>query len=147
MSDKLEVLNPATGDVVGVHQVADAADVHAAVARAREASHWWAEQGFSGRRTILEQWKGVLARRIAQLAGVVHDETGKPHADAMLELGLAIDHLGWAASHAERVLGRRRVSSVARSAIPSTRAGRKWRWNAATAISVCRSKNPVISTP
>ena len=109
--DKLEVLNPATGDVVGVHAIADAAEVHAAVARAREASTWWAEQGFDGRRVVLDQWKGVLARRMAQLAGVIHDETGKPHADAMLELGLAIDHLGWAASHAEKVLGRRKVSS------------------------------------
>ncbi len=111
MTDKLEVRNPATGDVVALHPVADAAEVDAAVARAREASRWWAEQGFDGRRTILEQWKGVLARRMAQLAGVVHEETGKPHPDAMLEIGLAIDHLGWAASHAEKVLGRRRVSS------------------------------------
>jgi acyl-CoA reductase-like NAD-dependent aldehyde dehydrogenase len=111
MTDKLEVLNPATGDVVGVHAIADAEEVHAAVARACEASRWWAELGFDGRRTILDQWKGVLARRMAQLAGIVHDETGKPHADAMLELGLAIDHLGWAAAHAEKVLGRRKVSS------------------------------------
>src|SRR5919107_612360 len=111
MTDKLEVLNPATGDVVGVHAIADADEVHAAVARAREASAWWAAQGFDGRRVVLDQWKGVLARRMAQLAGIVHDETGKPHADAMLELGLAIDHLGWAASHAEKVLGRRKVSS------------------------------------
>ncbi len=111
MTDKLEVLNPATGDVVGVHAVADPAEVEAAVARARTASEWWAAQGFEGRKVVLEQWKGVLARRMAQLAGIVHDETGKPHADAMLEIGLAIDHLGWAAAHAEKVLGRRRVSS------------------------------------
>jgi len=41
----------------------------------------------------------------------VQEETGKPHGDALLEVGLAIDHLGWAAAHAEKVLGRRRVSA------------------------------------
>jgi acyl-CoA reductase-like NAD-dependent aldehyde dehydrogenase len=111
MSQKLESLNPATGDVVGVHAVDEAADVEAAVARAREASAWWSELGFDARRRVLDQWKGVLARRIAQLADLVHQETGKPHADAQLEIGLAIDHLGWAASHAAKTLGPHKVSA------------------------------------
>ena len=49
-------------------------------------------------------WKGVITRRIAQLADVVHQETGKPHSDATLEAALALDHLAWAAKHAEKVL-------------------------------------------
>jgi len=80
------------------------------VARARVAAGWWAGLGFDGRRHVLGQWRAVLTRRIGQLADVVHAETGKPHADAQLEIGLAIDHLGWLASHAEKVLGRRRRS-------------------------------------
>ena len=106
MSDKLESINPATGDVVGVHAIDDAADVDAAVARAREAAGWWSALSFDERKQILNQWKGVLARRMGQLTDVVHQETGKPHADAQLEVGLAIDHLSWAAGHAEKVLGR-----------------------------------------
>ena len=60
---------------------------------------------------MLDKWRGIIARRIAQLADVMHQETGKPHSDAMLECALAIDHLAWAAKHAERVLSRRKVSS------------------------------------
>ncbi|MCW2866466.1 MAG: gabD2 3 [Marmoricola sp.] len=108
--DKLESLNPATGDVVGIHRVDDAASVDAAVARAREAAGWWAGLGFEGRKEVLGQWRGVLTRRMGQLADVVHQETGKPHADAALEIGLAIDHLNWVGSHAEKVLGRKRVA-------------------------------------
>ncbi len=108
--DKLESINPATGDVVGIHTVDDTASVDAAVARAREASHWWAGLGFDGRAEVLGQWRGVLTRRMAQLGDVVHQETGKPHGDAQLEIGLAIDHLAWIGSHARKVLGRRRVS-------------------------------------
>ncbi|MGD9959928.1 aldehyde dehydrogenase family protein [Nocardioides sp.] len=106
--DKLESLNPATGDVVGVHAIDDAASVAAAVARAREAVDWWTGLGFDGRKHILGLWRGVLTRRMGQLADVVHQETGKPHGDAQLEIGLAIEHLAWAASHAEKVLGRKR---------------------------------------
>ena len=47
-----------------------------------------------------------MTRRIAQLADVVHQETGKPHSDATLEAALALDHVAWAAKHAEKVLGR-----------------------------------------
>ncbi len=109
--DKLESLDPATGDVVGVHAVDDTASVDAAVARARASAGWWAGLGFDGRAEVLGQWRAVLTRRMAQLADVVHAETGKPHADAQLEIGLAIDHLAWIGSKAEKVLGRHRVSS------------------------------------
>ncbi len=108
--EQLESLDPGTGDVVGVHAVDDAASVADAVARARVAAAWWADLGHEGRSEVLGQWRGVLTRRMAQLADVVHAETGKPHADAALEIGLAIDHLGWIGSHAEKVLGRRRRS-------------------------------------
>ncbi len=104
-------LNPATGDVAGTYPIHAAADVDAAVARARGEVNWWQGLGFDGRAEILEQWKGVLTRRMSQLADVVHRETGKPHGDAQLEIALAIDHLGWAAKHAKKVLGRHRVSS------------------------------------
>jgi acyl-CoA reductase-like NAD-dependent aldehyde dehydrogenase len=110
MTQKLESRNPATGDVVAVHQVDEPADVDAAVARARAASRWWGGLDFGDRKEVLDQWRGVLARRMGQLAHLVHQETGKPHADATLEIGLAVDHLAWAARHARKVLGPHRVS-------------------------------------
>ena len=110
-NETFDSLNPATGDVVGTHPVHSAEHVDAAVDRAREASEWWQSLGFDGRRPYLQQWKGVITRRMAQLADVVHRETGKPHGDAQLEIVLAIDHLDWASKHAKKVLGRRRVSS------------------------------------
>src|SRR3954451_25188100 len=111
MTDKLESINPATGDVVGVYAVDDAAAVDAAVARARHTAQWWASGSFEDRRGVLDQWKGVLTRRMGQLADIVHQETGKPHGDAQLEIGLAIEHLAWAAANARKVMGPRKVSS------------------------------------
>src|SRR6266496_3228930 len=109
--DTFDSLNPATDEVVGSYPVNTAEDVAAAVARAREAARWWAGLGFGGRAERLQRWKGVITRRAAQLADVVHAETGKPHADAMLEIVLAIDHTAWAAKNAPKVLGRKRRSA------------------------------------
>jgi aldehyde dehydrogenase (NAD+) len=53
----------------------------------------------------------MLVERIDRIAEVVTAETGKPADDARLELVLAVDHLAWAARHAQGVLGRRKVSA------------------------------------
>jgi acyl-CoA reductase-like NAD-dependent aldehyde dehydrogenase len=110
-AEVLEVTSPLTGDVVGTYPVHGRQQVEAAVATAHEWAEWWRTIGYAGRRDVLDKWRAILARRIAQLADVVHQETGKPHPDAMIEAALAVDHLAWAARHAEKVLGRRKVSS------------------------------------
>lgn len=110
-TETFDSLDPITGDVVASHPVHTAEDVQAAVARAREEAQWWSALDFDERAHHLGQWKGVVTRRVAQLADLMHRETGKPHGDAMMEAALAIDHLAWAAKHAEKYLKRRRVPS------------------------------------
>jgi acyl-CoA reductase-like NAD-dependent aldehyde dehydrogenase len=105
-----ESLDPRTGDVVSTHPVHDAAAVAAAVARATVAAEWWDGLGHAERRRRLGAWRAGLVRKLDDLAHVVSEETGKPLDDARLELVLAIDHLDWAAKHAEKVLGRRKVA-------------------------------------
>jgi acyl-CoA reductase-like NAD-dependent aldehyde dehydrogenase len=102
-------LDPRTGEVVGTHPVHSESDVRAAVRRAEEAARWWRGLGFSGRRTRLLEWRKALATRLDEIAGVITAETGKPLDDARLELVLAIDHVDWAAKHAQKTLGRRKV--------------------------------------
>ncbi len=102
-------LDPGSGRVLASYPRQGPADVQRAVTRAHEASLWWQAQGPDARRMHLRAWKGVIARRLHELADLVHDENGKPHADAVLEITLAVDHIEWAAKHAPKVLGRRRV--------------------------------------
>lgn len=106
-----ESLNPANGDVVGTHPIHTDEEVRDAVARARVEAAWWAGLSFDERGKHLSTWKGVMVRRLAQLADLMHLEMGKPHGDAVMEAALAIDHLNWAAGHAEKVLKRRKVAS------------------------------------
>jgi aldehyde dehydrogenase (NAD+) len=109
--DTFDSLSPVTGDVVGTWPVHSAQDVAAAVERAREGATWWSSLTFAERADVLNTWAGVMTRRVAQLADVVHQETGKPHSDATLESAIALDHVAWAAKHAGKVLGRHKVSS------------------------------------
>jgi acyl-CoA reductase-like NAD-dependent aldehyde dehydrogenase len=106
-----ESVNPATGEVIATFPVMGDNDVSAAIARAREASTWWAGLTWNERRLRLLAWKSHLTRYRERLAQLVHDETGKPLDDAMLEIVITVLHLDWAARHARRVLRPRRVPS------------------------------------
>ncbi|HEY5858115.1 MAG TPA: aldehyde dehydrogenase family protein [Aldersonia sp.] len=106
-----EVRNPGNGEVVGTYPIQSAADVGAAVARARLAATWWAGLGFEERARRVDAFRGVLARRHAQLAAVMNEETGKPHSDGSMEVAVVLDHLAWGAKNAGKVLGRRKVAS------------------------------------
>ncbi|GAB3944531.1 aldehyde dehydrogenase family protein [Micromonospora vulcania] len=110
-ADRLVSTSPATGAEAGRLPVATEADVRQAVDRARAAGEWWAGLGFTGRRQRLLRWRALLAKRIEQLAELVHLEGGKPVADAIVEIVTAIEHIDWAARNAGRVLGPRRVRS------------------------------------
>ncbi|WP_406072504.1 aldehyde dehydrogenase family protein [Micromonospora sp. NBC_01638] len=108
---RLVSTSPATGAEAGRFPVATDDDVRRAVDRARAAGEWWAGLGFTGRRERLLQWRALLAKRIEELAELVHVEGGKPIADAIVEIVTAIEHIDWAARNAGRVLGPRRVRS------------------------------------
>lgn len=110
-AETFDSLNPATSEVIGTFGVYGEQDVADTVARAQEAARWWAGLGWSGRRQRLLAWKSYLTRYLSRLAELVHTETGKPVADAQLEILLAIIHLDWAAKNARKVLGPRRVRS------------------------------------
>jgi acyl-CoA reductase-like NAD-dependent aldehyde dehydrogenase len=88
-------LEPATGQVHASFPVHGPEEVSAAVARARAASGWWQGLGFPGRKERLDAWKAIIAKRLPELAEVMHRENGKPVGDAQLEA----------------VLGPRRVAS------------------------------------
>ena len=101
--------NPVTGDEVARLTVSSPDQVRATVANARPAAAWWASLGFAGRRKKLLAWNAIMAKRMPELADLMHRETGKPIGDALLEVANAIEHLAWATRNARRVLRLRRV--------------------------------------
>jgi acyl-CoA reductase-like NAD-dependent aldehyde dehydrogenase len=110
-TETFDTLNPATSEVIATFPVYGEQDVADAVERAHEAARWWADLGWKGRQQRLLAWKSHIVRYIGRLAELVHTETGKPLADAQLEILLAVIHIDWAARNARKVLGPRRVRS------------------------------------
>src|SRR3954453_16150487 len=102
-------LSPATNEVVGTFPVHDEGEVREAVQRARKASQWWQGLGHDGRKQRLMTFSGVLTRRREELLGLASRENGKPKVDAFIEHVLALEHLAWAAKHAEKIMKPRRV--------------------------------------
>ncbi|HYQ64308.1 aldehyde dehydrogenase family protein, partial [Actinophytocola sp.] len=88
-----------------------AADVRAAVDRAKPAAIWWRELGFDGRKQRLRTWRSLIVQRIDEFAELIHRENGKPVFDAIAELSIAVEHLDWASGAAQKVLGQHKVSS------------------------------------
>ena len=98
--------NPVDGTVLASYPNTSAADVNAAVERARAASVAWQALGFRGRRKVLLKWAAEITKQVDEIAEIVRAETGKPISDATLEATLALGHLAWAAKHAESVLAK-----------------------------------------
>src|SRR5258708_21563274 len=106
-----DTLNPATSEVIATFPVFGEAEVADTVERAHRAASWWAGLPAKDRQTRLLDWKPHIRRSIGRLAERVHPETGKPLADAQLEILLAVVHIDWAARNARKVLRPRRVRS------------------------------------
>lgn len=109
--ETFQVRNPANGEVLAAYPVCGDREVVAVVERARDAAAWWAGLSWRERRLRLLAWKSHLSRHMAELAAIVHDETGKPIDDATLEIVTTIFHLDWAAKNAHAVLKPKRVPS------------------------------------
>jgi acyl-CoA reductase-like NAD-dependent aldehyde dehydrogenase len=105
-----ESRNPATDEVIATFPVHTETDASNAVERARGAATWWRDLGNDGRKRRMRAWRTLLVRRSDEFAELIHRENGKPVDDALGEIILAIEHVSWAASNAEKVLGRRRVA-------------------------------------
>jgi len=96
--------NPVTNAVVGTYPKMDKTEVADVVAHARIASYKWQNLGFSGRKKVLLEWSSLIIRRVDQIAELISLETGKPISDAKLEVSIAVNHIGWAARHAESIM-------------------------------------------
>lgn len=102
--------DPRTGETVGSYAIQGADDIDRAVRAARPAEKWWAALSFGTRKRWLLDWKRTIARRAGELADLLREETGKPEADAVIEVMLAVENLDWAARNAGRALGRRSLA-------------------------------------
>ncbi|WP_408055021.1 aldehyde dehydrogenase family protein [Streptomyces davaonensis] len=106
MSDQLQVLNPATEEVVATVPAATAADVDAAVVRAAKAQAGWAALAPGERARLLRRFAVAVDEHLEELAQLEVREAGHTVGNARWEAGNVRDLLDYAAGGVERLTGR-----------------------------------------
>jgi succinate-semialdehyde dehydrogenase/glutarate-semialdehyde dehydrogenase len=101
----LEVVNPATEEVVGEVPGGDAADVERAVAAAKQAFPEWAATDTEARAHILAAAADLIEEQAKDLAAVLTSEQGKPIAEARGEVTHLAHGVRYYAEAATKVRG------------------------------------------
>ena len=110
-ADRLSSYNPATHELLGTVPIHGAAEVDAAVARARTAADSWGALSFEARGRELTAFRKALAAHTDELTDLLHRENGKPELEALVEIMMALGHVQHATACAEAALAPRRVSA------------------------------------
>ncbi|MFI0239420.1 aldehyde dehydrogenase family protein [Streptomyces sp. NPDC016845] len=101
----LEVLDPATEDLVATVPAATPEDIDTAVARAARAQRSWAATAPADRARLLRRFADIVDRHVEELARLEVREAGHLIGDARWEAGNVRDLLLYAAGGAERLNG------------------------------------------
>lgn len=116
----LDVLNPATGESIGVVAHAEPADLDEALAAAARGFATWRAMSAFERSAILRRAAGLVRERLDALAVTMTTEQGKPVAEAKMEILVSADYLDWCAEEAKRTYGRlipARVAGVSQAVL------------------------------
>src|SRR5262249_25557343 len=106
MAETMEVLNPATEEVLGVVPSCSAEDVDVAVETAKAALPGWLETTPGERSEILLGLARVLEENSDELAGIESANVGKPLAYARDEMPIMVDHMRFFAGAARFLEGK-----------------------------------------
>jgi len=105
MSAALQVIEPATEDVLAELPHATAEDADEAIARAKAAFPAWRDVTPGDRAKVLRRIAAALEERAEDLALLEARNVGKPIGDARGEVGMVIDTFHYYAGAPERLLG------------------------------------------
>jgi succinate-semialdehyde dehydrogenase/glutarate-semialdehyde dehydrogenase len=102
---RFDVINPASGDIVGQAADGGQADARAAIAAAHKAFEPWSRLTAYQRSAYLYRAWEIMTARKPDLAKVMTAEQGKPLRAALAEVQYAADFLLWFAEESKRVYG------------------------------------------
>jgi succinate-semialdehyde dehydrogenase/glutarate-semialdehyde dehydrogenase len=101
----LDVVDPATLDVIARVADSTAADAQAAVDAAQAAFPAWRERSGRERAQLLKRWHALIVQNQDDLARIISAEQGKPLAEARGEVLYGASYVEWFAEEATRTHG------------------------------------------
>ncbi|RKQ94754.1 succinate-semialdehyde dehydrogenase/glutarate-semialdehyde dehydrogenase [Mycolicibacterium mucogenicum 261Sha1.1M5] len=109
--DRIEVRDPATGELVGTSAVANAADVDRAVVAAQEGFTRWNLLTADERAEILIRAAALVDERTPAIAELLTREQGKPVPDSVKEISFGAQVIRYYAEQGRRVWGSMRPTA------------------------------------
>lgn len=103
--NKIDVVNPATGEKQYEAYIGERRDVQEAIQAAKDAFPAWSERAAVERADFLLAVCEIMLNEKERLAEVITKEMGKPLTDARGEVQSAIDYFRWYAEEARRIYG------------------------------------------
>ena len=101
-----DVINPATGEAFAKISTIDRTRLAQAIADAHAAFAGWRQLTAKARGEFLRRIAAELERRRDEVARLLSTENGKPQAQSLGEIDMAVDHLQWFAEEGRRAYGR-----------------------------------------
>ena len=111
-SDRFEVNNPATGELVGTTALAGSGDIDRAVQAAKQALPVWVDCHADERAAIIHGAAALVESRLDDIAELLTREQGKPISDSRKEILFGVRVLRYYAEEGRRVYGTLRPSSL-----------------------------------
>ena len=102
--DKLQTVNPATGELGRAYDKHSVEDAHAAAAAAHVSQREWRRMSFADRSTVVRRAAEVLRARADEFARLMTEEMGKTRTEGLAEIEKCAFHCDWFADHAETYL-------------------------------------------
>ena len=102
--DKIQTVNPATGQPGRSYDPHTIDEARAAAEAARNAFHVWRHTSFAERSAVMRRAAEILRRRKDELAGLMTEEMGKTIDDGRAEIEKCAFQCDWFADHAEEYL-------------------------------------------
>jgi acyl-CoA reductase-like NAD-dependent aldehyde dehydrogenase len=103
--ERIEVLSPASGSVVGAIEVNSAEQIAATVSRVRSNQAEWEAIGIDGRYEWIGRLRDWMLDNIEEISDTVQAETGKVRGDISTELFYVIDLINFYGSKAAKFIG------------------------------------------
>jgi len=104
-------IDPSTGEEIGRVPLMDAAEVAAAVAKARVAQPAWAGLSYRDRARFILRAREVVLDQLEEIAKLISRETGKPVTEAIaMEIVPTLDLMHYFADNTKQLLKRKRIS-------------------------------------
>lgn len=106
-----DVLNPATGEVVGSFPLANGEAIDAAVAICKQAQPAWGRTSIDGRADVLLRAAELIEQNVDEIAQALTREQGKPLVDAVKEVRFSAEVFRYYASSPELLVEQQRHAS------------------------------------